>query len=250
MAINTGTVQSVRRALAILECIATSHRDLSASEISGKVGTALPTTYHLLKTLEVDGYIRRGLGGYVLSAKLGEMAAQSEARMAPDPLTLDTMRSISLSTGETAYTSRWLHGDVVVEGVAEASQAVRVAGIHVGLRGHAYARASGRVLLAFGPPERMSYLRNVDLQPLTKETLTTVALIEAEIAKVASVGHAIDRSEFTAGVCCISVPVWGTDGVCRAVTVSVPESRFEAHWEHLITIMRDTVSRAGLGRSA
>lgn len=250
MAINTGTVQSAHRALAILECIATSHRDLTASEIAGKVGIVLATTYHLLKTLEVDGYIRRGHGGYALSAKLGEMAAQSEARMAPDPLTLDTMRTISVATGETAYTSRWLHGDVVVEGVAEASQAVRVAGIHVGLRGHAYARASGRVLLAFGPAARMSYLHNVDLQRLTENTLTTAALIEAEVADVALAGHAIDRSEFTAGVCCISMPAWGTDGVCRAVTVSVPEARFEANREDLITIMRDTVSRAGLGQSA
>jgi DNA-binding IclR family transcriptional regulator len=250
MTIQMGTIQSVSRALRVLECIASSPRSLSAGDISSEVDLALPTIYHILKTLEVDGYIGRNRGMVTLTAKLGQLNAAAESRMALDPLTIDTMHAISLATGETVYTSRWLHGDVVVEGVAESDQAVRVAGIYVGLRGHAYARASGRVLLAFGPRTRWSYLRTVDLVPLTPNTLTDVGLIEAELQHVAERGYAVDITEFTAGVCCLSLPVWGSDGVCRAATVSVPEARFAGNFDRLLTLMRNTISSVGLSRSA
>jgi IclR family acetate operon transcriptional repressor len=246
----TGTVQSLERGLRVLECIVASARRLTAAEIASEVGIALPTVYHLLKTLEVADYVGKVSGGYSITTKLIALSAASEAKMAPDQTTIDTMREIASITGETAYTSRWMFGDALVEGVAEASQAVRVAGIHVGLRGHAYARASGRVLLAFGATDMRAYLRGTDFQPLTPKTLVDPGLIEAEVRVVKEQGYAIDLAEFTEGVCCISMPVWGSDGICRAVTVSVPEPRFETNKAHLIDQMSRAIAGAGLSRLA
>jgi IclR family transcriptional regulator, acetate operon repressor len=251
MAINaSGTVQSLQRGLSVLECIAGSPRRLTAAEISTSTGLALPTTYHLLKTLEVAGYVQKFSGGYSTTTKLGELSAVSEANLAPDQSTIDAMHEIASLTQETAYTSRWMFGDAIVEGVAEASQAVRVAGIHVGLRGHAYARASGRVLLAFGAADMRSYLRGAELLALTPHTLIEPSRIEEEIRLVKERGYAIDLAEFTEGVCCISMPVWGSDGICRAVTVSVPEARFEANKDHLVDLMSRAISTAGLSQPA
>jgi IclR family transcriptional regulator, acetate operon repressor len=249
MAIDDGTIQSASRALSLLELICIAPAPISAKAAAEHLGVALPSVYHLLKTLEVDGYVRRGSDGYSATGKVAELAAAWQSHIAPDGRALGLMRRLAASTGETAYISGWIGGDVCVEAFAEGTHAVRVAGIYVGLRGHAYARASGRVLLAFGPEHRRrQYLDSTVLEPLTPATIVDRTDLEKELEHIRSVGYAVDLAGFTAGVGCLSMPLHGQD-VSRAVTVSAPESRFVDSKDRIIDAMFKVLGSARPARS-
>ena len=217
------TLQSVARALSLLDDIASAPAS-SARQLADRQGLRLATTYHLLKTLEVGGYVLKVDRGYGLGPRIGMLAQALERDLQPDPRALGVMRRLVESVGDTAYLSRWKQGDVVITAVAEGRHPVRVSGVHVGLRGHAYARASGKVLLAFGPPERLTgYLAVTELEQLTPHTPATPDAVVAEIDRTRARGVAFDEEEFTPGVCCISVPIdpqWR--GRCQSGTHGEP----------------------------
>jgi IclR family transcriptional regulator, acetate operon repressor len=246
MAIAAGTIQSASRALSLLELICLAPAPVSAKAAAARLQIAVPSTYHLLKTLEVDGYIRRGAEGYSATGKVAEFAAAWQARLRPGADVLAPMNELASRTGETVYISGWIGGDVCIEAIAEGSHAVRVAGMYVGLRGHAYARASGRVLLAFSPPAlRERYFTSASLEPLTPQTMTNPKAIAAELETIVARGYAVDRSGFAADVGCLSMPLHG-QGVARAITISAPQARFEANIDHLLALMTDVLG----GRSS
>lgn len=250
MAIEPGTIQSASRVLALLELICVARVPISARSASDHLGLALPSTYHLLKTLEVEGYIRRGPDGYTATGKIAELSAAWQSHVSPDAEALAIMNKVAARTGETVYISGWIGGDACVEAFAEGSHAVRVAGIYVGLRGHAYARASGRVLLAFGPRQRRNqYLASVQFEALTPNTVTSREEIEAELDRIIEAGYALDLAGFTAGVCCLSMPLPGQD-VSRAVTVSVPETRFSENHTQLLAAMTEVLGHPASTRTA
>jgi DNA-binding IclR family transcriptional regulator len=230
----------------LLELICLAPAPVSAKAAAAQLQIAVPSTYHLLKTLEVDGYIRRGPEGYSATGKVAEFAAAWQSRLRPGPDALAPMNALASRTGETVYISGWIGGDVCIEAIAEGSQAVRVAGMYVGLRGHAYARASGRVLLAFSPPTtRERYFSSASLEPLTPQTTTDREAIEAELDQIATRGYAVDRSGFAADIGCLSMPLHG-QGVARAITISAPQARFEANFDQLLALMADVLG----GRSS
>ena len=152
------------------------------------------------------------------------------------------MRSVAQVTGETAYVSTWSHGDVSIVAVAEGTRAVRVAGVMVGLRGAAHARASGKVLLAFGPPSRVAKYLQSPLEQLTPSTIADRDTLLSALAGVREAGYAIDMEEFTVGVCCLAVPVVEDGYTISALTVSVPVERFVDTHQELVGLLTRAVS--------
>jgi IclR family transcriptional regulator, acetate operon repressor len=80
-------IQSVQRALRLLEVVAQHEGRAHAKELSRAAGLTLPTTYHLLRTLTHEGYLRRlDEGTYVLGDRLDVVLRDgSAARSAAVP---------------------------------------------------------------------------------------------------------------------------------------------------------------------
>jgi DNA-binding IclR family transcriptional regulator len=245
------TIQSLARGIALLEAIARGGRPRSAQELAAAMGLHLATTYHLLRTLVATGYVWKEGRLYRLGSKISELSAAYERELRPDPAALEAMHELASTLGETVYVSRWQHGDVTISAVVEGVHAVRVAGVYIGLRGHAYARASGKSLLAFGPDERLAYyLAATSLEALTPNTITDVSRLQAELAQTRRRGYAVDREEFAVGVCCIAAPI--TDGsrpANTALTVSFPASRLQSLREAVVPALLATAARAGRSTS-
>jgi DNA-binding IclR family transcriptional regulator len=240
------TVQSVRRALSLLEQVAVSEEPLTAKTLADAQGLSLPTAYHLLNTLVETGYLAKVRRSYILTTKLGELSAAFERYRQPAPALQAAMRRLAEVTGETAYVSTWSHGDVEIAAVAEGTQAVRVAGIMVGLRGSAHARASGKALLAFGPASRLETYLESELERVTGRTICDEGRLRAALEATREQGFAIDVEEFTVGVCCIAAPVIEKRYATDALTISMPRERFEADRDATIrAVLAAVPTRAG-----
>jgi DNA-binding IclR family transcriptional regulator len=247
---STVAVQSVLRALSLVDAVASWAGSPTATQLAADAGLPLPTAHHLLKTLVLAGYLARDGRTYQLAPKIAELHAAFEQQIEPGPELVRALHRLAASVGETAYVSRWVRGNVTIVAVAEGVQAVQVGGVYVGLRGHGYARASGKVLLAFGPPNRLEqYLLSSEPERLTPNTIVEPDRLRAELAAVRARGYAVDREEFAPGVCCISAPVLGDGGVLAtaALTVSLPASRFDSAFDHIVHELRAEVRVLGPG---
>jgi DNA-binding IclR family transcriptional regulator len=244
-----GSIQSVLRALAILEFIAAAPTPPRAQAIARAVQLQLTTAHHLLSTLVYAGYLIRDGRNYHISGKLNALASALSRDLRIEPAALTAAHQLAAATGETAYVSRWYLGDVTIAGLAEGQHAVRVTGLHIGMRGNAHARASGKVLFAFAPAQRLEdYLAaNAPLPRRTPQTVTDPDQLRREIAEVRERGYAVDRGEFIPGVCGIAAPLLEPNGFATAcLAVTVPAHRLDDTFDHAL---RAVLEAARLGSS-
>jgi IclR family transcriptional regulator, acetate operon repressor len=232
----SGRIRSVSKAVRILVRVADADDGVSAKDVAEGLGMPIATTYHLLNTLLAERMLSKdSRRRYHLGPMVGALTDAFQRRPGPPEWLLHPLRTLAADTGETAYLSGWMHDEATVLATVEGSHSVRVQGLHTGFAGSAHARASGKVFLAFSDPaQRGQYLARHSLEPLTPNTITDPVTLQAELARVADRGFALDLEEFTAGVRCVSAPVMSGRFAAHAYTVSVPSDRFDREREVLI----------------
>ena len=219
-----GGVQSVHRALDLLEVVASRGGALTIGEIAQAAGLALPTTHRLLRTLVDRGYMRQAsdrryaLGFRVLplSAAASETVGAGAGRV---------LRQLVEEIGETANLAM-LDGDQVAY-VAQAPgrHAMRMF-TEVGRRADVHCTAVGKALLAATTTESQvrALLRRTGLAAHTPHTLTDLEQLLAQLREIADRGFALDEEEQEVGVRCVAVHV-PASAVPLALSVSGPAGR-------------------------
>jgi IclR family acetate operon transcriptional repressor len=214
-----GGVQSVHRALDVLEALAAVGGSASLGELAAACGLPSPTLHRLAATLADRGYLRHTPDRrYSLGSRLVPLGANAHAllgeRVQP------VLRDLAELTGESANFA------VLTQGRAE--YAAQAAGRHtmrifseVGNRVELHCTGVGKALLAAVPPAQAARL--IDGMELTPATITDRTALEAEVALIRSRGHALDEGEMELGVRCVAVGLPGT--IPMAVSVSGPAVR-------------------------
>ncbi|MFP4029882.1 MAG: IclR family transcriptional regulator [Candidatus Brocadiia bacterium] len=152
-------IQSVSRAIDILECIAESESGLRLNEIASVTGLKKNTAHTLVQTLVARGYVEKtGAPLYRLGAAVADMGGRfSEGKL------FTQCERVMLQCQETQPRATWVvsrraGGDIAVilrmspdrPGVMQRPQ---------GATFHPYSNASGLALMAFLPEEETQSLR-------------------------------------------------------------------------------------------
>ena len=96
----------------------------------------------------------------------------------------------------------------------------------VGRRLPVHCTASGKVFLAFLPPESVEPIWNAPLAARTENTITSPARLREEVEAVRQRGYGIDDEEFELGIRAISAPIRDLDGnVIAAMSIPGPTNR-------------------------
>jgi DNA-binding IclR family transcriptional regulator len=86
--------------------------------------------------------------------------------------------------------------------------------------------ASGRVLLAFLPPEVVEPILSAPLLVCTAKTITSPARLREELEATRQRGYGLDDEEYEVGIRAISAPIRDTDGnVIAAMSMLGPSNR-------------------------
>jgi len=219
-----GGVQSVDRALDLLEALASARQPLGVSELAAL--TALPegTAHRLLRALLQRGYVRQAadrkyaLGSSVL--RLRDAGHRTLAAAAGPALS----RLVEIS-GETANLAV-LEGDLVVYVAQVPSARTLRMFAEVGRQVYVHCTAVGKVLVADLPvPHVSALLARVGMPARTPATITDPATLLRELERVRRQGFAVDDGEEEPGVRCLAVPVHDGTRVVAAVSVSGPAER-------------------------
>jgi IclR family acetate operon transcriptional repressor len=222
-------VQSVERALELLDALADPAGAKGVSELGRATGLPVATIHRLLATMAARGYVRQDaashkytLGSHLI--KLGDAAMRDFGRFAR-PYLVELMEV----SGETANLAV-LEDDHVAYVAQVPSRQHRVRMFtEVGRRILPHTSAVGKVVLAFRPrAEVQALLARTGLPRRTPRTITDLGRFLAELDTVARQGHAVDSGEEEVGVRCLAVPVFGVGDAVAAMSVSAPEGRLEA----------------------
>jgi IclR family acetate operon transcriptional repressor len=220
-------VQSVDRTLDVLESLASRNGATGISELSGLVGLHVSTVHRLLATLVDRGYVRQDPDSsrYHLGARIFTLASAADLhldlRLVARPY-LERMMRIS---GETA--------NLVTSSENEVVYLDQVASMHLvkmftapGMRAPLYCTGTGKVMLAFRPPEFAEPILAAPMRRFTQHTIVTRAGLEAELAAIRKRGYSVDDEEMEEGVRCLATPVFDRRGDCiGAISVSGPTTR-------------------------
>jgi DNA-binding IclR family transcriptional regulator len=202
------TVQSLERAFQILETIVAREEPMSLAELSRATGLHTSTTFHLIKTLIVLGYVRQDdARRYRIGPRLFMQAAGAFNEVALVNLATPHLKRLADETGETTHLAVWADSGIAVIAKVDARSSIR-SSERVGLIRPAYCTAIGKVLLAALPEDELeSYLRRGPFEAYTPKTVTEPAPLREEIRRVATAGMAYDDAEFNHELRCIAAPV-------------------------------------------
>ncbi|MFC5265909.1 IclR family transcriptional regulator [Kribbella qitaiheensis] len=216
-------VQTVTRALELLDRIADHGEPVTVSSLATESGLPLPTAHRLLKTLVALGYVRQlpsrrySLGPRLI--RLGEHAGRALGAAAHPFLT----RLVD-STGETANLAMRESDMVVYVAQVPSRHAMRMF-TEIGRRVLPHCTGVGKAMLSQLPDDEVkSLVQRTGMPALTDRTITDLGALLADLELIRARGWAEDNGEQEIGVRCLAVPVLGT-GIAAALSVSGPEAR-------------------------
>jgi len=237
------SIQSVDRALFLLETIAEAGGEATLTELSTRTGLNISTCHHLLATLIQRGFATKVVGRrlYALGARilyLGHACLQVDLPRRAQPY----LETINRVTGETVHLAALQGDSVVTLAVREARHAVRVGTGKTGKLEGPHATSIGKAILAWLPEDEMKRILAGGMKRFTDQTITDFpALLEA-LRIVRRNGYAIDREEHLPGVICVGAAIRDQAGaVIGGISASTPAMR--ASEEHL-ALMRDEIGAA------
>jgi IclR family KDG regulon transcriptional repressor len=224
---NGYNVRAVERALQILSCFDDQHPEKGVSEIAQAMGLHKATTHRIMTTLLNYGYLERTADGqkYRLGLCVAELGYKVIRRLELRREALPYMTQLAQRFDERCDLSVFDQSSVFYVGVVRSHHALTIAAA-VGQRLPAYCTASGKIMLAFLPPERREACLSQPLTRFTDKTITSRSELEQQLEGFRQQGYAFDDEEYEAGIRAVAAPILNQDGrVIAAIGMPVPTER-------------------------
>jgi len=247
------SIQVLDRAARILDCFRLERPELRLTEITAVTGLHKSTVYRLLEVMRRHHFVQfdEMTGSYRVGIRLFELGAIAMAGCGFEKYARPTLEELAATTGETAHLCVLHESEIVHIAKVESSFPLRIA-TPVGRCHPAYCTSVGKAILAYLPAEALAaYLGTTELKPLTPKTITSPALLKAQLRRVAGQGYALDDEEVHEGVRGVAAPVRDYNGeVVAAITITGPVSRITRSKlpelaEHVIKAADNISSRLG-----
>ncbi len=224
------SVQSVERALDLLEFLAQSPNKVGISELSVATGQPVATVHRLLMTLVAREYVARDSRSrrYTLGSAAHALVNIEHQIMNWGEVAASFLRELVEISGETANIGLLERDRAVYVAQVPSKRMVRMF-TELGNRVPLHCTGCGKVLLAYQSANVANTIINqTGLRNYTGKTITDPDQLRQELETIRQQGYAVDNGEQEDGVCCIAVPVYTPKGnVAAAMSISGPTSRLD-----------------------
>lgn len=202
-------VQTLDRALNVLELLAVQKSGLGVTEIGQQVGLHKSTAHRLLGALLNRGYVEKDseTGLYKIGLKVVEISAlhlnSIELKTEASPY-LHTLSAIST---QPVHLATLMDGEVVYIEKVDTVTSIRLYS-HIGRRVPAHCSGVGRALyLDYTDLELTELFKGYDFIPYTPNTITNLGKFVDQMHHFRDLGYIIDDEEHQLGVRCIAAPI-------------------------------------------
>jgi IclR family KDG regulon transcriptional repressor len=207
-------VQSVNRALRIIFLFAYDTPRLGITEMSRALGLSKPTVHALTRTLVNQGMLEQDpeTRKYRLGFKVYELGIVLAGSLEINQKGAGPAYQLASKTGLVARIAIWsLSSALITVNIEPRSHLFFIH--QIGPRIPAYCSAVGKALLAhIIPVDLQTYLEEVNLSPLTGNTITQKKQLLEELREIRHRGYSTDREENILGLACIGAPIFGWGG--------------------------------------
>jgi DNA-binding IclR family transcriptional regulator len=223
----TSTVQSVDRAVSILEILARSG-DVGVTELSKELGVHKSTAFRLVAALERRDLVEQnvGRGKYRLGPGILRLAGASTSRLDLVQESRAVSRALAQRTGETVNLAVLSDGAALYMDQVAGTSALQSHN-WVGQRIPLHATSNGKVLLS--GLERSEVVQQLQgLPAYTERTITSVDGLLRELDEIRERGYAIAIDELEVGLTAVAAPVRDVHGeVLASISISGPTFRLD-----------------------
>ncbi|MEU0895363.1 transcriptional regulator, IclR family [Streptomyces sp. Ag82_O1-12] len=209
----------MQRAMRLLETVAGHEYGAPAKQLARETGLALPTTYHLLRTLVHEGYLRRDKGLFFLGAA-AERLSSSGARQKRRSTVVDALAHWRDVLGVPVYYAVYREGEIEVMCVSD-SPGTPAVEEWADFRETGHAHAIGQCLLSQLDEEaRRDHLDRYPVQPLTPYTVRDNHSLLRRLERIRRMEPVTERQEYALGAVCAAIPLTlGTTAATMAISL-------------------------------
>ncbi|MFE6197233.1 IclR family transcriptional regulator [Streptomyces sp. NPDC057838] len=214
----------MQRAMRLLETVARHEYGAPAKQLARETGLALPTTYHLLRTLVHEGYLHRDKGLFFLGAAV-ERLSSSGARQKRRSTVVDALARWRDALGVPVYYAVYREGEIEVMCVSDTPGTPAVEE-WADFRETGHAHAIGQCLLSQLDEEaRRDHLDRYPVQPLTPYTVRDDHSLLRRLERIRRMEPVIERQEYVLGAVCAAIPLTlGTTAATVAISLPAHQS--------------------------
>ena len=209
-------VQSIDRAVRILECFSEEKKELKLTEISERLGLNKSTVHGIISTLKYHGFISQDeeTQKYKLGIRFvgfGDLVINSmNIRNAAVPVIDKVCEKIE----ETVHLAMLDGTDVVWIEKRECNKSIKTS-TTIGARLPAYTTADGKIMICYQNKDKIKNYLPKRIPQHTKNTITNKAEFIKRLFEVKNKGYTIDNEEYVEGLKCVAAPIFDHEGKVR-----------------------------------
>ncbi len=241
-----GSIQSLKKAAAILELFTADEKYFGISDIARMLKLPKPTVQSLVRTLEEIGYLEKDASSskYMLGPLLFQLGMKYMTNMDIAVLARSWLDRLSAQFRESANAGMLIGGKVMIVTCSEPDNRYMVFP-QVGSVIPLHASGIGKILMAYmESAKRELILSTYSFPKLTDRTIGSMKDFLAEIEKVKEQGIAFDFQESMFGLSCISGPVFNNRNQCiAALSVSGNSFNIEKKRDEIISAVSHVCSQ-------
>jgi DNA-binding IclR family transcriptional regulator len=203
----------------LLETVAGHEYGAPAKQLARETGLALPTTYHLLRTLVHEGYLRRDKGLFFLG-DAAERLSCSGAEQKRRSTVVDILARWRDAIGVPVYYAVYREGEIEVVCVSE-TPSIPAVEEWADFRETGHAHAIGQCLLSqVGEDARRDHLDRYPVRPVTPYTVRDDHSLLRRLDRTGRMDLVIERQEYALGAVCAAIPITvGTTAASLAISL-------------------------------
>lgn len=205
-------VNSVLKALTVMDCFTRERPRMSLAEISSATGFHKTTAYNILTTLVSRGYVVRVGDEYALGNAIINISSNVLDNVEIRDRGAPILRQLADDVSESVYLVVPDGDRVLYIYAIESSHRLQARSV-LGDRAYYHSTAIGKATLAFmGDERREELLAAPEFPARTDNTVTDPETLRAEIELIRRRGYSTDSEENEPNTFCLGAPIFGATG--------------------------------------
>lgn len=230
MKTGVNSVQSVDRALTIIDILQETPDGLGVTELSYRLDVSKSTVHRLLMSLLQKGFVKQDEQSerYILGLKLIKLGQSVSDNLDIRKVASPYLYQLADVLGETAHLVIMENNEVVYVDKIESTATIRMFS-NIGKRAPMHCTGVGKAILAFLPTQKILQIINeTGLQKFTNKTIVTSDNLVNHLSEIKKRGYSIDDEEHELGIKCAAAPIFNHNNeVIAGISVAGPTMRVD-----------------------
>jgi DNA-binding IclR family transcriptional regulator len=220
-------VQSIDRAVAIMECFNEERKELKLSEISMMLELNKSTVHGIITTLKYHGFVSQdeNTQKYRLGLRFIEFGEKVMNSISIRNVALPIINKVCLKIEETVHIAMLDGFNIVWIEKQECNRSIKTS-TTIGAKMPAYTTADGKVILSHQNKDKINDYFPKKIPKFTPNTITSKQNLLKQLEAIKENGYAIDNEEYIEGIKCVAAPIFDHEGnVWLSISTTGPAFR-------------------------